>query len=182
MPEKTSDATAKWLRNAIDQYEGQLIRYAARFTGSSGSARDVVQDTFMSLCKQERAKVNGHLAAWLFTVCRNRALEIRRKQIRVRELSEKDMATRPAEDPGPSVSAEQKEIMRRVFEAMASLPEPQQEAVRLKFQSGLSYKDISTVMDVSVSNVGFMLHTALKTLRRRLEAVGLGVEDWRWPS
>jgi RNA polymerase sigma-70 factor (ECF subfamily) len=44
----------------------------------------------------------------------------------------------------------------------------QQEAVRLKFQHGLSYKEIASVLDLTVTNVGFILHTALKTLRARL--------------
>jgi len=40
--------------------------------------------------------------------------------------------------------------------------------LRLKFQEGLSYREIAAITDVSVSNVGFLLHTALKTLRGRL--------------
>ena len=56
----------------MDRYEGQLVRYAARITGDVERGRDVVQDAFLRLCREDRAKVDGHLAEWLFTVCRRR--------------------------------------------------------------------------------------------------------------
>ena len=51
-------------------------------------------------------------------------------------------------------------------ELVKSLPERQQEVVRLKFQSGLSYKDISAVTNLSVSNVGLLLHKAVRAIRK----------------
>ena len=49
-----------------------------------------------------------------------------------------------------------------------TLPANQQEVIRLKFQHGLSYKQIAEVTQLSVSNVGFLIHAGLKTLRQRL--------------
>jgi RNA polymerase sigma-70 factor (ECF subfamily) len=40
--------------------------------------------------------------------------------------------------------------------------------VRLKFQHGLSYKEIAAVTELSVSNVGYLIHTAIKKLRTEL--------------
>jgi len=51
-----------------------------------------------------------------------------------------------------------------------SLPLNQQEVVRLKFQNDLSYQEISRITKLSVSNVGFLIHTAIKTIRRKLKA------------
>ena len=48
------------------------------------------------------------------------------------------------------------------------LPEHQQEVVRLKFQEGLSYKEISRITTHSVSYVGVLLHEALKSIRVRI--------------
>ena len=76
------------------------------------------------------------------------------------------------QEPEPAVETidhvEQQEESGRVREQIASLPDRQQEVLRLKFQEGLSYREIAAITDVSVSNVGFLLHTALKTLRGRL--------------
>jgi RNA polymerase sigma-70 factor (ECF subfamily) len=48
------------------------------------------------------------------------------------------------------------------------LNDRQQEAIRLKFQSGLSYKEIAEVMDITVNHVGVLLHNAIKTIREKL--------------
>jgi len=51
------------------------------------------------------------------------------------------------------------------------LPANQQEVVRLKFQSGFSYKEIARITDHSVTNVGFLIHTAVTKLRSEFAAM-----------
>ncbi|MDA7644894.1 sigma-70 family RNA polymerase sigma factor [bacterium] len=70
---------SEWLPWVVDRYQGPLIRVAFRITGNLEVAREVVQDTFLRLCRQEQRLVNGQLASWLFTVCRNRALDVLKK-------------------------------------------------------------------------------------------------------
>jgi len=41
----------------------------------------------------------------------------------------------------------------------------------LKFQNGLSYREISRITNLSVSNVGVLIHTAIKTMRRQFQAM-----------
>jgi RNA polymerase sigma-70 factor (ECF subfamily) len=53
----------------------------------------------------------------------------------------------------------------QVTKALDRLSENQREVIRLKFQQGLSYKEISEVTGLSSGNVGFLLHTGLKRLR-----------------
>ena len=73
-------------------------------------------------------------------------------------------------DAGPATAAavEQSEVSGHVQRLLAGLSENQQEAVRLRFQNGLSYRDIAAVTGLSVANVGFLIHTAIKTIRTRL--------------
>ncbi len=80
------------------------------------------------------------------------------------EVETKDVSS----SAGPEELLEAGEQVRRVLEELARLPENQQEVVRLKFQAGLRYREISRVTGLSVSNVGFLLHTALKTIRGRV--------------
>ena len=118
-------------------------------------------------------RVQGHLAEWLFTVCRNRALDVLRKENRMKPLTEVDLATRPADAPSPAAEAERRETTSEVLRLLAGLPRNQQEVVRLKFQNGLSYQEISRVTQLTVTNVGFLIHTAIKTLRHELQASAL---------
>ena len=57
-----------------------------------------------------------------------------------------------------------------VLQLIGRLPHNQQEVVRLKFQNGFSYQEISRITSLSVGNVGFILHTALKALRSEMTA------------
>jgi RNA polymerase sigma-70 factor (ECF subfamily) len=55
-----------------------------------------------------------------------------------------------------------------VLDLLGTLPASQQEVIRLKFQNGFSYQEISRISGHSVSNVGYLIHVGLKTLRGRL--------------
>ena len=159
-----------WLRSALDRYERPLVRYAAGITGNIESAREVVQDTFLRLCRQSPSRIGDHLAAWLFTVCRNRAYDVLRKESRLTPLEESDVVNQETDAPHPSALLEHKEGLVQVFSILGTLPANQQEVVRLKFQHDLSYREISQITKLSVTNVGFLIHTALKTIRRQLKA------------
>ncbi|MEW4570162.1 sigma-70 family RNA polymerase sigma factor [Tautonia sp. JC769] len=161
-----------WVRAAVERFEGPLARYAFRIVGEMESARDIVQETFLKLCVQDRDRVEPHLAEWLFTVCRNRALDVLRKEKRVSRSAEPELSLSivPATDPDPSEGQERRDELERVLRVMAKLPETQQEVIRLRFQEGFSYQEISRITGLSVSNVGYLLHVGLKSLRGRLGA------------
>ncbi|MBA4148984.1 MAG: sigma-70 family RNA polymerase sigma factor [Verrucomicrobia bacterium] len=161
-----------WVRSALERHESSLLRYAASITGDADRARDIVQDTFVRLCAEEPAKLDGRLAEWLFTVCRNRALDVLRKEKRMTPLTEMDLEVRASEEPSPAMAAEKKETATQLLQLVGSLPPNQCEAIRLKFQGGLSYAEISQVTGHSVTNVGFLIHTGIKTLRQKMNATG----------
>jgi RNA polymerase sigma factor (sigma-70 family) len=161
-----------WMRAAVDAHAADLTRYAASILGDADAARDVVQDVFLRLWAAEPASWEGYLRPWLFRVCRNRALDLRRKGGRVKPLEETTTAKAAAEDPGPQQVTESRDSHARVIELMRALPENQREVVRLKFQNGLSYKEIADVTALKVGHVGFLLHAALQTLRARATAAG----------
>ena len=71
---------------------------------------------------------------------------------------------------GPGAPMEHEERMADVLRTMETLPKNQREVLRLKFQCDLSYKEISEITKLSVTNVGFLIHTAIKTLRKELLA------------
>jgi RNA polymerase sigma factor (sigma-70 family) len=158
-----------WIRSILDRYEGPLTRYALRITGDLESARDVVQETFLRLCSENRAKVDGYLPQWLFTVCHNRAMDVRRKERRMQAASADGIRACESDDRDPAKIAERQEGAGRAVQLLALLPENQQEVIRLRFQNGLSYKEIAGVTKLSVSNVGYLIHTAIRTIREKLE-------------
>ncbi|MCP4641664.1 MAG: sigma-70 family RNA polymerase sigma factor [bacterium] len=160
-----------WIRDALDRYEKPLVRYAARFTGDWESARDVVQDTFLKLCNVDQGRVQHRLAAWLYTVCRNRAIDVRRKEGRMSPLDMKQAEAQKAPGPLPSVSAERAEARDQVLGVVDTLPKEQQEAFRLKFEDDLTYREISQIMGVSLGKVSNLVAAALDVVRGKLSGV-----------
>lgn len=158
-----------WLRHLLTEFEGPLLRYAHRLTGNLELAREVVQDTFLRCCRANRDEVASHAGRWLFCVCRNRALDVLRKEQRMNLATEPDIQS-IAGGAGPPDLVEQREAAGQLMLFLERLPPGQQEVIRLKFQNGLRYREIADVTGQSVSHVGVLLHQGLKRLRELLQA------------
>ena len=160
-----------WIRTLVDAHAANLSRYVTSILHDHDTAKDVVQDAFVRLWQEPRKNVEGHERPWLFRVCRNRALDYRRKGGRLQAMNSATEQT-PIDTPDPQAQAEEQDNHTQLLQLVRTLPDNQQEVVRLKFQNGMSYKEIAGVTALSVSNVGFLLHTAINTLRTRIIALG----------
>lgn len=153
---------AKWLHQVLVQYEGPLLRYAGHLLGNSEKAKEMVQETFVSLWKEDSAKVMDRLAPWLYRVCRNKVLDFLRKEKRMELLPEPELV------PDKSLPDQTAHLGKQVMHCLETLPKNQKEVVILKFQNDLSYQEISEVTGLSVSNVGYLLHHAISAIRSEL--------------
>ena len=163
-----SETQTELVQRALSEYEAPLIGYAASILRDVERARDVVQDTFVKLYQQEPGSVNRALKAWLYTVCRNRSFDILRKEKRMSVVENETIEHLEVAGANPAELAERDEAHSEVMRFLDRLPPNQKEVIRLKFQGDMSYKEISEVTSLSVSNVGFLMHTGLKRLRQLL--------------
>jgi RNA polymerase sigma factor (sigma-70 family) len=166
------NTTEQWILAVLRKYEEPLLRYATALCGAA-LAPDVVQDTLLRLCRQREAEVRDHVAQWLFTVCRNRAIELRRKHHGEAQLEE-GIAIPAARLPHATL--ERQQLLDHALEALQELPARRREVVLLKFSAELSYREIAEVTGLGLSNVGVILHEALKQVRERLREKGV-LED-----
>jgi RNA polymerase sigma factor (sigma-70 family) len=151
---------SRWIAEALERYQTSLVRYSTWIVGDIDAAREIVQETFLRMCKEEPAKISAHLAQWLFTVCRNLSLDARRKETRMTPLGDMDIAVAP--------NLEEKHTINQIFQVVETLPKNQREVIYLKFQCDLSYKEISEITKLSVTNIGFLIHTAVRAIRREM--------------
>ena len=157
-----------WLLEVLNCYEGRLIQYVSNIVGDIEQARDVVQETFLKLWEVKRSKVEDHLEQWLYTVSRNKAFDLKKKKKRMFQLElNKDYAADNVSTPVANI--ELKETKGSILKAIKALPANQREVICLKFQNELSYKEISKITGLSVSNVGFLIHTGIKSMRSLLK-------------
>lgn len=168
--EPTRDETELDFSAIMRRFELPLLRYATRILGDQERARDVVQDTFVQLQRSQREEHDNAPAKWLFTVCRNRALNVCRKERRLAFLDEQLLQKEATPELSPNEQLERKEAGSFVLRIVDTLPLRQQEVLQLKFQNDLSYAEISAITNLSVNHVGVLIHTALKTLRERYAA------------
>lgn len=155
------------VRRAMEQFESSLISYAASIlSGDESRARDVVQDTLLKLYLADPVRVSENLKAWLYAVCRNRAFDVLRKENRMVLADDEHMDWLDNLQPDESEDASRAEMLEHIWSAAEQLPANQRECIRLKFQHGLSYKEISSITGLSVTNVGFIIHTGVKRLRK----------------
>lgn len=155
---------------AMRAYADPLTNYAQGFLGDGERARDAVQDTFVKLWREPEAAQRAGVRPWLYAVCRNRCLDILRKEKRM--VFVQQVPETVDESAPPDLHATTQERTTALLSLVESLPPHQREVVRLKFFHGLSYREISAATQLSESNVGFLLHTALKSLRQRAATGG----------
>ena len=163
-----AEAHERFVEEALARYEGPLLGYAMGIVHDLDRARDVVQDTFIRLYQQDRDKVGRGLKAWLYTVCRNRALDILRKERRLVAVNEEKLKGTEERVASPDHSMDWGERVSLVMATLEKLSDNQREVIRLKFQQNLSYREISEATGLAAGNVGFLLHTGLKRLRSLL--------------
>jgi RNA polymerase sigma-70 factor (ECF subfamily) len=95
-------------------------------------------------------------------------MDVLKKEHRMTTLSEQQAQGCVGCDGDLGAAMEQQEAVARAAAALAVLPTNQQEVIRLKLQDGLSYREISEVTGLSVSNVGFLMHQGIKTIREKM--------------
>jgi RNA polymerase sigma-70 factor (ECF subfamily) len=71
----------------------------------------------------------------------------------------------PEPAAAPDSALEAKDTASQIRGLIASLPSQQQEVIKLKFEAGLSYKEIAAATGVSIGTVGWLIHNAVQALR-----------------
>jgi len=150
-----------------------LCRFADRYLRDAAHAEDLVQQLFADLwAEHARLDLRGGARAYLFTAVRNRALNLRKRQL-VESAWERDEAHPEVRElhPVPSQpdhlldARERRTLLRH---AMQSLPERCRMVMQLRWHEQMSYAEIAAVMGISVKGVENQLSRGLHALRQRL--------------
>ncbi len=157
------------LRALFEEQESKLLRFAFSFVGRRAVAEEIVQDVFL-LLHVHRDQVDEP-QAWLMRCVRNRALNHLRKTRREFWLADKD-APSAAEgaDETPGAALEKLEIVAQMRRLVEELPEGDQRLIELRYFQGLKYREISSSIGLTVSNVGFRLHRVLQQLASQMQS------------
>ncbi|MFP6611831.1 MAG: RNA polymerase sigma factor [Pirellulales bacterium] len=154
----------RWVIEALERYEAPLLRYARRLVRDEETAKDVVQHAFLRLCEQSPDSIRQGVSAWLYAVCRNRVIDMHRKDRRMETLSESEQLSYRSPDPDPGDKCEASDTCDQLRRVVATLNSAQQEVVDL-WSEGFNYREISNITDRNENTVRVQVHRALKQIR-----------------
>jgi RNA polymerase sigma-70 factor (ECF subfamily) len=160
------------------RYQERVYGLVCRFTGDRETARDLVQDIFLKVyCAAGSYTPDAGVFTWLYRITANHCINC--MQSRKRDplyAAEEDAALTPGVLSAVSRAAtqetalEQQERARMVRQALDSLPLRQKMAITLLRFEGLSYKEISQVLECSVSAVESLVFRGMDALKKTLGA------------
>lgn len=148
-------------RMLYERFSDRVFRYAFTLLRNQHLAEEVAQETMIAVWKSAgRFASRSKLSTWIFGIARNKAFDLLRKERRGDRLPD---VTLVEPDPASAVLKEQ-----LVAGAMESLPESQREVVFLTFYEGLSYGEISAMLDIPEGTVKSRMFHAKRKLAEAL--------------
>jgi len=153
--------------------ESPLLIYARRLVEQDEAAQDIVQEAFLRLHADFESVRQPQ--AWLYRTVHNLAMNQLRAGRKIVPLAPEEAERNEPSDtqPLPDEYIERMEAIGQTRLCLDTLDARQRELVRLKFEEGLTYKEISERTQLSISNVGYLLHHALKELAAALVRNGV---------
>ena len=155
----------------IDTYKDSLIFFINRYVSNLDLAEDIAADTFATvLLKPEKYNFSVSLKTYLFTIGKNRAIDILRRQTRHGTVS---LDVIPADTVSEESFIEEllkSEEKKRLHRAINSLRDEYREAVHLVYFEGMSVSEAAAVMGKGKRQVDNLLYRARKSLKEALES------------
>lgn len=171
-----ADESPLTLEEIFESMEGPLLAYVYHLMNDRDEAQDIVQESFLRL-HQHFDEVRQP-SAWLYRTSRNLAFSYKRKHGKVIPFSpivgEDDSPSMEQidEQPLPDDRTEHLESVGLAMLCLDRLAEDMRTLVKMKFVEGLSYKEMAATTGMSIGNVGYKLHHAIKLLAGEMEREG----------
>ena len=147
----------------FNRYHQKAFNVAYRTVGSIETAEDMVMDAFIKVYESEQ-KINIDFAPYFYRIVIINCINYIRKNKRVISLLDQDLLFAPdSSDPVNAVLSN--ESAKDAFKALSLLPENQKIAFVLIKYEGLSYKEVSLIMKISVKAIESLMSRAKQSLK-----------------
>jgi RNA polymerase sigma factor (sigma-70 family) len=155
----------------VRDHSARVFRLAYRLTGNRPDAEDLTQDVFVRVFRSLHRFQPGTFEGWLHRITTNLFLDgaRRRQKIRFDGLADGSAERLPSAWPTPSEALADADLDHDVAAALAALPPEFRAAVVLCDIEGLSYEEISEVLDVKIGTVRSRIHRGRAQLRAALD-------------
>jgi len=156
----------------VRRYYPRVLGLCRKLLGSREMAYDAAQEAFIRAYHKLHLYDPDHrFSAWLMTVTARLCINVGRRGAQQAEpwqsLGDGDGGLADT-GAGPAEHAEKSEVMRRVAQAVRSLPDLYKPVAVLRHLEGLSYQEIADVTGLPIGTVKIHLFRAKKHLRGEL--------------
>ncbi|WP_461205068.1 RNA polymerase sigma factor [Clostridium sp. DL1XJH146] len=160
------DEPLESMKELYETYEKYIFRYLYGLTLDYYKAEELTQETFFQLLKSfHRFRGDCHVSTWIHRIARNVYRDsIRKNSVKIISIEDSSFEI-PSRD-GPEEIFENKERNRLIMEALANIPEKKREVLWLRDWQGLSYEEIASITDKSISWVKVNIHRGRLEFKR----------------
>jgi len=160
-------------RAFIKEHQDRVFNVVLKMVQQLTDAEEITQDVFIDVFRNPGTfRGQSSVTTWLYRIAMNKSIDHLRKRKKWSLFgSSKHDVHEPQDFFHPGLQAENKEKAAALFKAMKKLPGKQHEAWVLSEMENLSYKEISEVMDVSLSSVESLIFRARQNLKKILSAM-----------
>lgn len=157
-----------------DEYYPKLYAYVFSRLRHKEAAEDVVQQTFekaLTHISTFSPRKGATFGSWLFAIAKNELVNVVRKEQHTAPVSHdtiEHMATTASlleTILQNEVAQEEREVWASILTAIDTLNDEEREVITLKYLSGMSYDDISALMNKKPNTLAVMLKRALEKIR-----------------
>ena len=156
--------TSTEIDTLYEQYFRQLCLYALHYMGDLDESKDIVQECFASLIKNNPALSNPKV--YLYNSVRNRCIDLLRSRKKERIAPMDDLSYISDEE-----AQRRSEIEVQLWEAVDSLPPKRRELLLLNKRDGLKYSDIARLKGLSENTVRNQIFRAIESLRNNSKEI-----------
>jgi RNA polymerase sigma-70 factor, ECF subfamily len=180
--ERTLQGDLAAFEHLVERHRDIVFRVAARIVGPE-DAEDVSQDAFLrAFHRLEQYRGQAAFRTWLLQIAQNTALTALSRARRRPTQTVDDDPPEPADrDPvrQPVMELERRERQQRLERKLGTLRPEYRSLLVLRDLEGLSYSEISDVLDMPLGSVKGRLHRARDEL---IELLRNNTYDWELPA
>ena len=158
----------------VRRYKNPLYHFAYRLSQDAALAQDTVQEVFLRVHTQRHVYIpSGKFSTWIFSICHNLIMsQLRRTKWYLPWPTRNDESGELIEfaspDPSPRDVLEKNEMSEILNTCIQGLSFLQKEALILREFHNLDYKEISTILNKSLSTVKILIHRARIALKNKM--------------
>jgi RNA polymerase sigma-70 factor (ECF subfamily) len=166
------DGDHKAFKRLTDRYKNALLNFVYRYIWDMPAAEEITQEVFLRIYKaasEFKEIENSKVSTWIFKIAYNLSInELKRRKRYLRLLNDHESEKEMPDRTQALKSIENRELIETVFSELRLIPENQRAALLLKVNQELSYREISEVLNVSVSSVDMLIFRARKHLKQHI--------------